>query len=60
MTKKTSGIPEPFDPENFRNRGHQVINILSDYLKDALSVKEMDVLPWKDPDQLTELFSAAQ
>jgi L-2,4-diaminobutyrate decarboxylase len=57
MSKKTSGIPEPFDPENFRNRGHQVIDILSDYLKEALSGKEMDVLPWKDPDQLTELFS---
>lgn len=50
-------IPEPFDPEDFRTKGHQVIDILSEYLKDALSGKEMDVLPWNDPDHLTGIFS---
>ena len=59
MSKSTSGIPEPFDPEEFRSKGHQIIDILSEYLKDALSGKEMAVLPWQDPDKLTELFSFA-
>ena len=57
MNKSTSGIPDPFDPEEFRSKGHQIIDILSEYLKDALSGKDMAILPWQDPDKLTELFS---
>ena len=47
-----SDIPAPFNPEEFRKQGHQIIDILSDYLKDALSGNEMAVLPWNDPDKL--------
>jgi L-2,4-diaminobutyrate decarboxylase len=50
-------IPEPFDPEEFRKTGHEVIDILAEYLHDALSGKEMPVLPWNDPEKLTGLFS---
>lgn len=57
MNKSESEIPKPFDPEEFRNKGHQVIDILSDYLNDTLSGKKMAVLPLKDPDQLTKMFS---
>jgi len=53
MNKSTSGIPEPFDPDEFRSKGHQIIDILSEYLKDALSGKDMAILPWQDPDKLT-------
>jgi L-2,4-diaminobutyrate decarboxylase len=50
-------IPSPFDPEVFRKEGHTIVDTLSDYLEEALSGKEMPVLPWKEPDQLAEDFS---
>jgi hypothetical protein len=56
MSSNKTIIPGPFDPEDFRNKGHKVIDILADYLKDALSGKEMAVLPWNDPDRLTSIF----
>lgn len=57
MTKSQLLIPAPFDTDNFRKEGHTLVDTLSDYLNDALSGKEMAVLPWNDPDQLTEYFS---
>ena len=57
MTKTKSNIPFPFDPEKFRKEGHILVNQLSDYLSDALSGKEMAVLPCNDPDILVESFS---
>jgi L-2,4-diaminobutyrate decarboxylase len=57
MSKTQSQIPSPFDTDNFRTVGHKLIDSLSDYLDDALSGKEMAVLPWNDPDQLAEFFS---
>ena len=57
MTKIKSKIPSPFNPEEFREEGHKLVDRLSDYLNDALSGKEMPVLPWNEPDHLTELFS---
>lgn len=57
MTKTKSTIPYPFNIENFRKDGHSLVDILSDYLGDALSGKEMPVLPWNDPDRLAEYFS---
>lgn len=57
MTKTKSLIPTPFDPEDFRNEGHKIVDILSDYLNGCLSGSEMPVLPWNEPDKLTELFS---
>lgn len=50
-------IPTPFDPEFFRKNGHTLVDTLADYLKEALSGKEMPVLPWNEPDKLTEMFS---
>jgi L-2,4-diaminobutyrate decarboxylase len=57
MSKSNSKIPKPFDPEEFRTNGHNIVDILADYLENALSGKEMAVLPWHHPDQLTEMFS---
>jgi L-2,4-diaminobutyrate decarboxylase len=57
MRKSESKIPGPFDPEEFRKKGHEVIDILAEYLNDALSGREMAVLPWNDPEKLTEIFS---
>ncbi len=59
MSNSESFIPEPFNPEEFRATGHHIIEILSEYLQDALSGKDMAVLPWNEPEQLTELFSFA-
>jgi L-2,4-diaminobutyrate decarboxylase len=49
--------PLPFDPEAFRSEGHRIVDILADYLGDALSGRDMSVLPWRQPDDLTEMFS---
>lgn len=49
--------PSPFSPEDFRKEGHILVDTLSDYLKDALSGKEMPVLPWNEPVSLAEFFS---
>jgi L-2,4-diaminobutyrate decarboxylase len=57
MVNNTGIIPAPFDPEEFRKEGHSLVDILSDYLKDALSGKPMPVFPWTEPDKLTEIFS---
>jgi L-2,4-diaminobutyrate decarboxylase len=57
MNKTESKIPSPFDPEEFRKEGHILVDTLSDYLKAALSGDEMPVLPWNDPDRLSDIFS---
>jgi len=57
MEKTKSIIPAPFNPEEFRKEGHKVVDILSDYLNNALSGNEMPVLPWNDPEKLVEMFS---
>ena len=57
MTKTQSHIPLPFNPDDFRKEGHALVDTLSNYLENALSGKEMPVLPWNDPDQLAEYFS---
>ena len=57
MERINSGIPSPFDPEEFRKEGHKLVDTLSDYLKKALSGSDMPVLPWNDPDKLAEMFS---
>jgi L-2,4-diaminobutyrate decarboxylase len=50
-------IPSPFNPDEFRKEGHTLVDTLADYLKDAISGKEMAVLPWNDPEKLAEIFS---
>lgn len=57
MNDNKLNIPTPFDPEFFRKNGHTLVDILADYLNDALSGKEMAVLPWNEPDKLAQLFS---
>jgi L-2,4-diaminobutyrate decarboxylase len=57
MTNIKSKIPSHFNPEEFRKGGHTLVDTLSDYLEDSLSGKKMPVLPWNDPEYLTEYFS---
>ena len=55
--RSESKIPSPFHTEVFRKEGHLLVDTLSDYLQEALSGSKIPVLPWKDPDELTEMFS---
>jgi L-2,4-diaminobutyrate decarboxylase len=57
MENTESLIPSPFNPEDFRKQGHMIVDILSEYLNNAVSGSEMPVLPWNEPDLLTRLFS---
>jgi L-2,4-diaminobutyrate decarboxylase len=57
MKKTKANIPSPFDPEEFRKEGHLLVDTLSEYLNSALTGEKMPVLPWNDPDELTEIFS---
>ncbi len=43
-------INKAYDPESFRKDGHQLVDLLADYLQDCISQKEMLVLPWIDPE----------
>jgi L-2,4-diaminobutyrate decarboxylase len=52
-----NSIPSPFNTEDFRREGHLLVDTLSDYLQTALSGSKMPVLPWRDPEELTEIFS---
>ncbi len=52
-----SEIAGPFDPEIFREEGHKIVDILSDYLKSVVEENEIPVLPANDPDYLTDIFS---
>jgi L-2,4-diaminobutyrate decarboxylase len=50
-------IPSPFNPEDFRKDGHKLVDTLSDYLSEIMTGKNWPVLPWHDPEELTEMFS---
>ena len=50
-------VPVPFNPEEFRNEGHKLVDKLSDYLHQVLNREETIVLPWNEPEKLTEIFS---
>jgi L-2,4-diaminobutyrate decarboxylase len=57
LNENKSIIPSPFNPDVFRKEGHALVDTLSDYLEEALSGKEMPVLPWMEPGKLAESFS---
>ncbi len=50
-------IPAPFDPEDFKNEGHKMVDTLADYLQKTMSKEEKIVLPWNEPDDLAKIFS---
>lgn len=57
MNKQMNNRPKPFDTDEFRKEGHNIVDLLADYLNDALAGAEMPVFPWKVPDRLAEDFS---
>ena len=54
MMKKD--ISEVFNTDQFRDEGHKLVDLLSDYLGKAIAGEEMPVLNWKDPDQQVEYW----
>ena len=45
-----------YDSEEFRKHGHELIDILADYLKEAASRSDMPVLGYREPDDLVGEF----
>lgn len=43
-------LKEAFDPESFRSTGHQLIDMLADYLKESREDTDRPVIPWKSPE----------
>lgn len=39
-------LKKAYDPEAFRKEGHDLVNMIADYLQDCINQKEMKVLPW--------------
>ncbi len=51
------GLNHTYDSEEFRSQGHELIDILADYLREAVSRSEMPVLRDVEPDDLVDEFS---
>ncbi|MDM8001781.1 MAG: aminotransferase class I/II-fold pyridoxal phosphate-dependent enzyme [Bacteroidota bacterium] len=49
-------LSHTYDSEEFRKHGHELIDILADYLKEATSRSEMPVLDYREPDDLVGEF----
>jgi len=45
-------LEDAYDPESFRKNGHQLVDLLADYLKGARSDSNLRVLPWKSPEDM--------
>ena len=43
-------IREAYDPEDFRKKGHKLIDLLADHIKDSIDKKLKKVSNWKDPE----------
>ncbi len=40
-----------YDPKNFRDQAHQLVDLIADHLEASLNQTEKIVLPWMDPDK---------
>lgn len=49
-----TNIQKAYDAEHFRKSGHQLIDLLADYLTKATNGAEMPVLPWWEPEGALE------
>lgn len=45
----SSLVQQAYDPEAFRQLGHQLIDLLADHLK-AAQARQTQVIPWQEPD----------
>jgi L-2,4-diaminobutyrate decarboxylase len=47
----TDLLRQAYDPENFRDQAHRLVDLVADHLEASFSQSEKTVLPWVDPDQ---------
>lgn len=45
-------LEEAYNPESFRKNGHQLVDLLADYLFDTRKNSKLRVLPWKSPEDM--------
>ncbi|HUU04779.1 MAG TPA: aminotransferase class I/II-fold pyridoxal phosphate-dependent enzyme [Patescibacteria group bacterium] len=48
----TSLLQHAFDSEVFRQQGHQLVDMLADYLQQVLRRADFPVMPWREPAEL--------
>jgi L-2,4-diaminobutyrate decarboxylase len=51
-------VKAAFDPAVFRAQGHRVVDLLADYLANAISAKDMPVSLWLPPEKREKLWPA--
>lgn len=49
-------LQKAYDPEQFRQKGHQLIDLLADELQQSLSQDRDKVIPWKTPDDMLDFW----
>ncbi|MCX6224340.1 MAG: pyridoxal-dependent decarboxylase [Bacteroidia bacterium] len=47
----TELLKQAYDPENFRDQAHRLVDLIADHLEASYSQTDKTVLPWTDPDQ---------
>ncbi|MEN8119071.1 MAG: aminotransferase class I/II-fold pyridoxal phosphate-dependent enzyme [Bacteroidota bacterium] len=48
----TDLLKKAYNPEDFRKLGHEIVDLLADYLQSQKNDKKQKVLPWQNPDIL--------
>lgn len=54
----SSLLHQAFNPENFRENAHQLVDLLADYLENSQKQAYSDVIPFKDPQENLEFWEA--
>ena len=49
-------IQSTYDPESFRRRGHELIDLLADHLAKSTARHNEQVMPWQPPDQSCQFW----
>ena len=44
-------LRKAYDPSSFRKEGHELVDMIANYLQDCLDHKNMPVLPWVDANE---------
>lgn len=49
-------LSKAYNPEDFRNKGHELIDLLADYIGEVQEDPSQPVLSYQDPDQMYQLW----
>lgn len=44
-------IQKAFDPERYRREGHELVDMIADYLQDVVNAEQWPALSWRPPEQ---------